>query len=251
MTDAIRPLIAGNWKMNGLKSALGEFEAMIAGAGALAGKADLLVCPPATLIAGFADKALGSKLTVGAQDCHAKASGAHTGDLSAEMLADAGASAIIVGHSERRADHGETDALVRQKAEAAWRAGLVAIVCIGETQRQRDAGHTLDICRGQLNVSLPDGARADNLVVAYEPVWAIGTGLTPTVEDVEQIHQFIRELLTARFNREGARVRILYGGSVKPSNARELMAVANVNGALVGGASLKAADFLAIARSCP
>ena len=251
MTDAIRPLIAGNWKMNGLKSALGEFEAMIAGAGALAGKADLLVCPPATLIAGFADKALGSKLAVGAQDCHPKASGAHTGDLSAEMLADAGASAIIVGHSERRADHGETDVLVRQKTEAVWRAGLTAIVCIGETQRQRDAGHTLDICRGQLNVSLPDGARADNLVVAYEPVWAIGTGLTPTAEDVEQIHRFIRELLTARFNREGGRVRILYGGSVKPSNARELMAVANVNGALVGGASLKAADFLAIARGCP
>jgi len=251
MTDAIRPLIAGNWKMNGLKSALGEFEAMIAGAGALAGKVDLLVCPPAPLIAGFADRARGSKLAVGAQDCHAKASGAHTGDLSAEMLADAGASAIIVGHSERRADHGETDVLVRQKTEAVWRAGLTAIVCIGETQRQRDAGHTLDICRGQLNVSLPDGARADNLVVAYEPVWAIGTGLTPTAEDVEQIHQFIRELLSARFNREGARVRILYGGSVKPSNARELMAVANVNGALVGGASLKAADFLAIAHSCP
>ena len=167
------------------------------------------------------------------------------------MLADAGARVVIVGHSERRADHGETDVLVRQKTEAVWRAGLTAIVCIGETQRQRDAGHTLDICRGQLNVSLPDGARADNLVVAYEPVWAIGTGLTPTAEDVEQIHQFIRELLTARFNREGARVRILYGGSVKPSNARELMAVANVNGALVGGASLKAADFLAIAHSCP
>src|SRR5882724_542245 len=191
MTDAIRPLIAGNWKMNGLKSALGEFEAMIAGAGALAGKADLLVCPPATLIAGFAGKAGGSKLAVGAQDCHPKASGAHTGDLAAEMLADAGASAIIVGHSERRADHGESDVLVRQKTEAVWRAGLTAIVCIGETQRQRDAGHTLDICRGQLNVSLPDGARADNLVVAYEPVWAIGTGLTPTVGDVQQIHQFI------------------------------------------------------------
>src|SRR2546427_9236216 len=164
MTDAIRPLIAGNWKMNGLKSSLVEFEAMIAGAGALAGKVDLLVCPPATLIAGFADRARGSKLAVGAQDCHAKASGAHTGDLSAEMLADAGASAIIVGHSERRADHGETDALVRQKTEAVWRAGLTAIVCIGETQRQRDTGQTLDICRGQLSVSLPDGAKAGHLV---------------------------------------------------------------------------------------
>jgi triosephosphate isomerase len=251
MTDAIRPLIAGNWKMNGLRASLGEFEAMLAGASDVADKADLLVCPPATLIAAFAEKARGQALALGAQDCHPKASGAHTGDISAEMLADAGASAIIVGHSERRADHGETDVLVRQKAEAVWRAGLTAIVCIGETQHQRDAGHTLDICRGQLNVSLPDRAKADNLVVAYEPVWAIGTGLTPTAGDVEQIHKFIRELLTVRFSSEGARIRILYGGSVKPSNARELMAVANVNGALVGGASLKAADFLAIARGCP
>ncbi|MFL6813414.1 MAG: triose-phosphate isomerase [Bradyrhizobium sp.] len=252
MSDAIRPLIAGNWKMNGLKSSLVEFEAMLAGASDLAAKADLLVCPPATLIAGFAERARGSKtLAVGAQDCHPKASGANTGDISAEMLADAGARAIIVGHSERRADHGETDVLVRQKAEAAWRAGLTAIVCIGETQHQRDQGQTLDICGGQLNVSLPDGARSDNLVVAYEPVWAIGTGLTPTVGDVEQIHGFLRDCLIARFKGEGARVRILYGGSVKPSNARELMAVANVNGALVGGGSLKAADFLAIARGCP
>ena len=252
MSDAIRPLIAGNWKMNGLKSSLIEFEAMLAGASDLAAKADLLVCPPATLIAGFAERARGSKtLAVGAQDCHPKASGANTGDISAEMLADAGARAIIVGHSERRADHGETDVLVRQKAEAVWRAGLTAIVCIGETQHQRDEGQTLDICGGQLDVSLPDTARSDNLVVAYEPVWAIGTGLTPTVGDVKQIHRFIRDSLIARFKGEGARIRILYGGSVKPSNARELMAVANVNGALVGGASLKAADFLAIARGCP
>ena len=252
MTDAIRPLIAGNWKMNGLKSSQAEFEAMLAGASVVAAKADLLVCPPATLIAAFAEKARGSKtLAVGAQDCHPKASGAHTGDISAEMLADAGARAIIVGHSERRADHGESDVLVRQKAEAVRRAGLTAIVCIGETQHQRDAGQTLDICRGQLNVSLPDQTRADNLVVAYEPVWAIGTGLTPTAGDVEQIHRFIRDLLVARFGGEGAKIRILYGGSVKPSNAAELMAVANVNGALVGGASLKAADFLAIAAGCP
>ena len=252
MTDAIRPLIAGNWKMNGLKASTAEFEAMLAGAPGVAGKADLLVCPPATLIAAFAQKARGAgNLAIGAQDCHPKASGAHTGDLSAEMLADAGASAVIVGHSERRADHGETDVLVRQKAEAAWRAGLTAIVCIGETQHQRDSGQTLDICRGQLNLSLPDGATSGNLVVAYEPVWAIGTGLTPTVGDVEQIHKLIRDVLTARFNGEGTRMRILYGGSVKPSNAAELMAVANVNGALVGGASLKAADFLAIARGCP
>ena len=251
MTDAIRPLIAGNWKMNGLKAASAEFEAMLAGAPGVAAKADLLVCPPATLIAAFAEKARGSNtIAIGAQDCHPKASGAHTGDLSAEMLADAGASAIIVGHSERRADHGESDVLVRQKTEAVWRAGLTAIVCIGETQHQRDAGQALDICRGQLDLSLPDQARADNLVVAYEPVWAIGTGLTPTVGDVQQIHKFIRDFLIARFNGEGARTRILYGGSVKPSNAAELMAVENVNGALVGGASLKAADFLAIAAGC-
>ena len=250
MTDAIRPLIAGNWKMNGLRASAAEFEAMLAGAPQVAARADLMVCPPATLIAAFAEKARGAKsLAIGAQDCHPQASGANTGDISAEMLADAGASAIIVGHSERRADHGEGDALVRQKAEAAWRAGLTAIVCIGETQAQRDAGQTLDICRGQLTGSLPDKATSGNLVVAYEPVWAIGTGLTPTSADVEQIHKFIRELLIIGFNGEGAKMRILYGGSVKPSNARELMAVANVNGALIGGASLKAADFLAIAGS--
>jgi triosephosphate isomerase len=212
----------------------------------------LLVCPPATLVAAFAEKAHGAKaLAIGAQDCHPKASGAHTGDLSAEMLADAGATAIIVGHSERRADHGESDALVRQKAEAAWRAGLTAIVCIGETQQQRDHGHTLDICGRQLQGSLPDAGTAGNLVVAYEPIWAIGTGLTPTVADVEQIHRFIRDALIARFSRDGNRIRVLYGGSVKPSNAAELMAIANVNGALVGGASLKATDFLAIAAGCP
>jgi len=252
MTDALRPLIAGNWKMNGLRASAAEFEVMLAGAPQVADKADLLVCPPATLIAAFAEKARGAKnLAIGAQDCHPKPSGAHTGDISAEMLGDAGASAIIVGHSERRADHGESDVLVRQKAEAVWRAGLTAIVCIGETQHQRDNGQTLDICRGQLNLSLPDGATGGNLVVAYEPVWAIGTGLTPTTADVEQVHKLIRELLTERFKGEGARIRILYGGSVKPSNAAELMAVANVNGALVGGASLKASDFLAIAAGCP
>ena len=251
MTDAIRPLIAGNWKMNGLKASIAEFAAMLAGASAVAARADLLVCPPATLVAAFAERARGSKaVAVGAQDCHSKASGAHTGDLSAEMLADAGASAVLVGHSERRADHGETDALVRQKAEAVWRAGLTAIVCIGETREQRDAGKTLDICGAQLQGSLPDNATSGNLVVAYEQVWAIGTCLTPTVGDVEQVHLFIRDKLNERFKGEGARIRILYGGSVKPSNAAELMAVANVNGALVGGASLKAADFLAIAAGC-
>src|SRR3954469_21180819 len=242
MTDPIRPLIAGNWKMNGLKHSMAEFEAMIAGARAVVAKVDLLVCAPATLLAVFAEKTGGilpadqKVLALGAQDCHPKASGAHTGDISAEMLADAGASFVIVGHSERRADHGESDAQVRQKAEAAWRAGLIAIVCIGETQAQRDAGQTLQICGGQLSGSLPDGATAANLVVAYEPVWAIGTGLTPTPGDVEQVHRFIRGVLTSRFKAEGSRVRILYGGSVKPSNAAELMAVADVNGALVGGA---------------
>ncbi len=252
MTSAVRPLIAGNWKMNGLKASMSELDAMMSGTAGVAAKCDLLVCPPATLVAAFAEQAKGAKsLAIGAQDCHPEASGAHTGDLSAEMLADAGAKAIIVGHSERRADHGESDALVRQKAQAVWRAGLTAIVCIGETREQRDAGKTLDVCGGQLKGSLPDGSTAANLVVAYEPVWAIGTGLTPTAGDVEQVHRFIREALTSRFRDEGAAVRILYGGSVKPSNAAELMGVANVNGALVGGASLKASDFLAIAAGCP
>src|ERR1700759_3729371 len=252
MTKALRPLIAGNWKMNGLKAAISELDAMLAGASGVAAKCDLLVCPPATLVAAFAEKARGSKtLTVGAQDCHPKASGAHTGDLSAEMLADADDTAVIVGHSERRADHGESDTLVRQKAEAVWRAGLTAIVCLGENRDHSEGGKTLDICGGQLRGSLPDGSTAANLVVAYEPVWAIGTGLTPTAGDVEQVHRFIRDTLTSRFRGEGAAIRILYGGSVKRSNSAELMAVANVNGALVGGASLKAADFLAIAAGCP
>jgi triosephosphate isomerase (TIM) len=251
MNAPIRPLIAGNWKMNGLRASIAEFELMLAGTAEVAGQADLLVCPPATLIAAFAERAKGSTgLAIGAQDCHPDPAGAHTGDISAEMLADAGARAVIVGHSERRADHGESDGLVRQKAEAAWRAGLAAIVCIGETSEQRDLGHAADVCRDQLQGSLPDGAREDNLVVAYEPVWAIGTGLTPTPRDIEQIHQLIRTALTMRFSAEGAKMRILYGGSVKPANARELLAIPNVNGALIGGASLKAADFLAIAADC-
>lgn len=252
MTNSIRPLIAGNWKMNGLKASLTEFEAMLVGATAFAAKADLLICPPATLVAAFADSAKASTvLRVGAQDCHPDASGAHTGDISAEMLADAGARAVIVGHSERRADHGESSALVRRKTEAVWRAGLTAIVCIGETREQRDAGRTLDICGEQMKGSLPDGSTAGNLVLAYEPVWAIGTGLTPTARDVEQVHHFIRDSLRNRFKSEGGGIRILYGGSVKPSNAGELLGVANVNGALIGGASLKATDFLAIAAGCP
>jgi triosephosphate isomerase len=191
--------------------------------------------------------AIGTGLAVGGQDCHAEASGAFTGDISAEMLSDAGASAVIVGHSERRTYHRETDADVRAKALAARRAGLLAIVCIGETRADRESGRTLDVLRAQLAGSLPDGATGANLVVAYEPVWAIGTGLTPTPDDVAEVHTFIRSHLAERFRREAEAVRILYGGSVKASNARELMAVANVDGALVGGASLKADEFLAIA----
>lgn len=250
MTAAIRPLIAGNWKMNGLKASLAEFEAMLKGAQAVADKADLLVCPPATLIAAFAEKAKGAKtLSVGAQDCHPKPSGAHTGDLSAEMLADAGATAVIVGHSERRADHGETSESVKAKAEAAHRAGLTAIICIGETKDERISGSTLSVVSKQLKDSSPASASSANTVIAYEPVWAIGTGLTPTPEDVKAVHAAIRRDLVDLFGGEGSKMRILYGGSVKPENAATLMAVEHVDGALVGGASLKAGDFLAIVRA--
>ena len=239
MTETIRPLIAGNWKMNGLKASLSELGLMAKGASEIWRKADLLICPPATLLFTSAAAAIGSRIKIGAQDCHVAVSGAHTGDISAEMIADA----------ERRADHGETDALVRQKAEAIWQQGLLAIVCVGETQGQRDAGQALDVVGRQLAGSVPDGATAANLVVAYEPVWAIGTGRTPTAADVAEMHGFMRKELMARFKGEGAGIRLLYGGSVKPSNAKELLAVENVNGALIGGASLKAADFLAIAAA--
>jgi triosephosphate isomerase (TIM) len=240
-----RPLVAGNWKMHGLAASADELGKIIAGSPGLA--CDLMICPPATLIARFAAVAARSSVTIGAQDCHAEPSGAHTGDIAAEMLADAGAGAVIVGHSERRADHHETDAQVRAKAMAAWRAGLTAIVCVGEHRAEREAGKTLAVVGGQLAGSLPDGATAANLVVAYEPVWAIGTGLTPTPADVAEVHGFIRERLSGRFGGEGAGIRILYGGSVKPANAKELLSVDHVNGALVGGASLKASDFLGIA----
>lgn len=244
---AIRPLVAGNWKMNGLAAASAEFLALGQGLDdALAGKVDVMICPPATLISALASSAAASKVALGGQDCHAKASGAHTGDIAAEMLKDAGASAVIVGHSERRTDHAETDAVVRAKAEAAWRAGLTAIICVGETEAERKAGKTLDVVGTQLAGSVPEGATAANTVIAYEPVWAIGTGLTPTTADVAEVHGAIRSALEARFGAEGAAMRLLYGGSVKPSNAAELMAVPHVNGALVGGASLKAADFLGI-----
>jgi triosephosphate isomerase len=250
MASAPRPLIAGNWKMNGLQRSAAELERMIAGGRELAGRVDLMVCPPATLLAAFAALARESPVAIGAQDCHAEVAGAFTGDISAEMLKDAGAVAVIVGHSERRTHHRETDADVRAKAGAAWRAGLAAIVCIGETQAGRESGQTIAVVGSQLAGSLPDGATADNLVIAYEPVWAIGTGLTPTPDDVAKVHRFIRERLCDRLGDAGQGIRILYGGSVKPSNAAELMHVDNVNGALVGGASLKAEDFLAIARVC-
>lgn len=241
---AVKPLVAGNWKMNGTKASVAEFVAIADGVPpALADVVEVAVCPPATLVAALA--AL-DRLPVGGQDCHADASGAHTGDVAAEQLKDAGATYVIVGHSERRADHGETDAVVAAKARAARRAGLVAIVCVGETRAEREAGRTLDVVGTQLAGSLPDGVDPANTVVAYEPVWAIGTGLTPTVADVAEVHAFVRARLVERFGAAGAGVRILYGGSVKPSNARELMAVPEVNGALVGGASLKAADFLGI-----
>jgi triosephosphate isomerase len=243
----IIPLVAGNWKMNGLASSEGELAKTIAGAGSFTGKTDLMICPPATLIAAFAGAARGSPVLIGAQDCHTDPSGAHTGDISAEMLADAGARAVIVGHSERRADNRESDAQVRAKAQAAWRAGLTAIVCVGERRLEREAGKTLQIVDRQLEGSLPDGATAANLVVAYEPVWAIGTGLTPTAKDVAEVHARIRDQLSKRFGSQAEGVRILYGGSVKPENAEQLLTVPNVNGALVGGASLKAADFLGIA----
>jgi triosephosphate isomerase len=248
---AVRPLIAGNWKMNGLRASAAELARIIAGAGELAERLDLTVCPPATLLAGFAEQARGTPVGIGAQDCHAEASGAFTGDVAAEMIKDAGASAVIVGHSERRTTHKETDADVRAKALAAWRAGLVAIVCIGETRAEREAGQTIAVVGRQIDGSLPEGATADNTVIAYEPVWAIGTGLTPTPADVAEVHAFIRKRLAERAGKAGEGIRILYGGSVKPSNAAELLGIANVNGALVGGASLKAEDFLGIARACP
>jgi triosephosphate isomerase (TIM) len=240
-----RPLVAGNWKMNGLQASAAELAKIMAGARELSAL-DIMICPPATLVAQFARAAQGSLVRIGAQDCHAESCGAFTGDIAAEMLKDAGACAVIVGHSERRSYHGETDAQVRGKALAARRAGLLAIVCVGESRVERDGGRALAVVGAQLDGSLPDGA-AENLVVAYEPVWAIGTGLTPTAGDVGEMHGFIRQRLAGRFGAAGEGIRILYGGSVKPSNAGELMGVPDVDGALVGGASLKADEFLGIA----
>jgi triosephosphate isomerase (TIM) len=245
---AVRPLVAGNWKMNGLGNDLAELVALKERLAAQpAPQADAMVCPPATLLSRAAQVLEGSAIALGAQDCDPLASGAHTGDISAEMLADAGATAVIVGHSERRMDHGESDALVNAKALAAYRAGLTAIICIGETEQQHKDGKTLDVLRGQLQGSVPEEARAANTVIAYEPVWAIGSGLTPTPADVAEVHGFIRSVLSQLLGEgESSATRILYGGSVKPGNAAELLFVPDVNGALVGGASLKASDFYGI-----
>ena len=241
-----RKLAAGNWKMNGTLASLAEVETLMrdcASAGV-----DILICPPATLLHPMAERVGQGPVAVGGQDCHAKESGAHTGDISAEQLRDAGASHVIVGHSERRADHGETDAAVAAKAVAAHRAGIVSVICVGETEAQRDAGETLDVIARQLADSVPGCATAANTVVAYEPVWAIGTGRTPTGEQIAEVHAAMRKALVVRFP-DGAGFRLLYGGSVKPSNAAEIFAIADVDGALVGGASLKASDFGPIVKA--
>ena len=245
----IRSLIAGNWKMNGLKASLAEIARLRLGVekDGLAGKADIMICPPATLISLFAEALRDSGITVGAQNCHKAASGAYTGELSAPMLADAGARAVILGHSERRSMFGERDIDVLEKAQAVHAAGLAAIICAGETAGERKLGLTLSVVARQLQGSLPGGATAANTVIAYEPVWAIGTGLTPSVADVDEVHCFIRaELVKLRGAAVAGGMRILYGGSVSPKNAAELLATPDVNGGLVGGASLRADDFLPI-----
>jgi triosephosphate isomerase len=250
MARTRQPLIAGNWKMNGLRVDAIALAKAVADGVKQAGWLDrqVLICPPATLVMSVADAVKGSGVLVGGQNCHAKPSGAHTGDIAAEMLRDCGASHVIVGHSERRADHGETDAVVRSKAEAAWRAGLVPVICIGETLAEREAGKTLAVLETQLKGSVPAKATAANAVVAYEPVWAIGTGKTPTTAEVASAHAHIRKVLGGLMG-EAAQVRLLYGGSVKESNASELLSAGDVDGALVGGASLKAPEFLAIAKA--
>ncbi|MEQ8193040.1 MAG: triose-phosphate isomerase [Rhodospirillales bacterium] len=253
MSTARRPLIAGNWKMNGLGRDGTALAAEVAGL--LKGQAqatfDLLVCPPFTLISKVADALKGSGVALGGQNCHQDVSGAHTGDISAAMLQDLGCTFVIVGHSERRADHRESDSLVRIKAEAAHAAGLTAIICIGETEEERDKGKTFEVVKTQLAGSVPDAATAANTVIAYEPVWAIGTGRTPSAAEVQEVHALIRsELARGMAADEAQKCRVLYGGSVKPDNAPELMALPDVDGGLIGGASLKAADFWAIAQSC-
>ena len=245
----IRPLVAGNWKMNGTTAALREPRLLAGMLRDVRLKADVMICPPATLIRRAKSVMKGSKVKLGGQDCHAAVSGAHTGDISADMLKDAGCTAVIVGHSERRTNHKENDAMVQAKALAVHKAGLIAIICIGETLDERKGGKTLGVLTEQLKASIPAGATAANSVIAYEPVWAIGTGLTATAKEIEEAHSHIRAELAKVMGSEGASTRILYGGSVKPSNAAELMSVPNVNGALVGGASLKAVDFIGIIKA--
>jgi triosephosphate isomerase (TIM) len=244
-----RPIVAGNWKMNGTTAMLKEPRLLSEMLRDVKLKCEVLVCPPATLARRVKSVMKGSRIRVGGQDCHWNVSGAHTGDISADMLKDAGCTHVIVGHSERRTNHGETDEVVAKKAVAAIKSGLIAIICIGETLDERKGGKTLDVISRQVAGSLPSGATSANMVLAYEPVWAIGTGLTPTTAEVAGVHAHIRKLLEASHGDDGANVRILYGGSVKPSNAAELMGVDNVNGALVGGASLKAADFIGIIKA--
>ncbi|MGR3616007.1 MAG: triose-phosphate isomerase [Paracoccaceae bacterium] len=236
-----RKLAAGNWKMNGTASALTELSALVRAHSAA--QCDLLICPPATLLSRAAHQTEGSAIAIGGQDCHCEGSGAHTGDVSAEMLKDAGASAAILGHSERRAEHGETDSFVRAKVVSVLNAGMQAVVCLGESLTERESGQTLQVVGTQLAGSLPDTIDPDRLVVAYEPIWAIGTGKVPTLDQIAEVHDFLRAELIARFGQEGDKIPLLYGGSVKPNNAAEIFAVENVDGALVGGASLKAEDF--------
>ena len=236
-----RKLAAGNWKMNGTTEALKELSAIAEGHSD--SSVDILICPPATLLLQAAALTSEKPLDIGAQDCHPEAFGAHTGDISAPMVADAGAAAVIVGHSERRENHNEANALVQAKAQAAHNAGLIAVICIGETLTQRETGQTLDIIEDQLSASTPDGATPDNTVIAYEPVWAIGTGKVPTLEQIGVVHDFIRKSLLDRFGETARGFRLLYGGSVKPANATEIFGVSNVDGALVGGASLSKSDF--------
>ncbi|MGC2224177.1 MAG: triose-phosphate isomerase [Methylocella sp.] len=248
MIHRTRPLVAGNWKMNGLRESLNEAASICkAVAAGGAGKAEIVVCPPATLLMAVTAICEGTKVGVGGQDCHAEASGAFTGDISAEMLKDAGATYVILGHSERRAGHHETNEQVRAKAKAALRAGLMAIICVGETRAERDAGGALAIVGKQLASSIPDNSPPGRIVIAYEPVWAIGTGFTPAPQDIAEMHGFIRERANQHLPGEGANLRILYGGSVNPANAAELLRVEDVDGALVGGASLHSAEFMAIA----
>jgi triosephosphate isomerase (TIM) len=249
MPSPIKPLVAGNWKMNGTTAMLREPRLLAGMMRDVKTKCDILVCPPATLLRRVKGVMKGSRIKLGGQDCHAAAAGAHTGDISADMLKDAGATYVIIGHSERRTNHKETDATVAAKAKAAHKAGLTAIICIGETLDERKSGKTLEVLSTQLKGSTPDGATAANTVIAYEPVWAIGTGLTASTAEVAEAHTHIRANLAKIMGEEGAKTRILYGGSVKPSNAVELMGADNVNGALVGGASLKAADFIGIIKA--